>query len=53
MEEKHFLVDGAPCSGSLFDFGLFMFTSARRVLLAAAPHVFVALRMLGRSHGGC
>jgi malate synthase len=29
MEEKHFLVDGQPCSASLFDFGLFFFNSAR------------------------
>jgi malate synthase len=32
MEEKHFLVDGQPCSASLFDFGLFFFTSARWAL---------------------
>jgi malate synthase len=28
MIEKHFLVDGVPMSGSLFDFGLYMFHSA-------------------------
>src|SRR4051812_6137921 len=32
LPEKHVLVDGEPMSGSLFDFGLFMFHSARRAL---------------------
>ncbi|HET8593907.1 MAG TPA: malate synthase A, partial [Intrasporangium sp.] len=32
MEEKHLLVDGEPMSGSLFDFGLYFFHSARRQL---------------------
>jgi malate synthase len=32
MEEKHVLVDGAPMSGSLFDFGLYLFHCARRQL---------------------
>jgi malate synthase len=31
MEEKHFLVDGQPCSASLFDFGLFFYWNARQV----------------------
>jgi malate synthase len=30
LPEKHVLVDGAPMSGSLLDFGLYMFHSARR-----------------------
>jgi len=30
MEEKHVLVDGKPMSGSLFDFGLYLFHGARR-----------------------
>jgi hypothetical protein len=29
MEEKHFIVDGEPCSASLFDFGLYFFHNAR------------------------
>ena len=37
MEEKHFLVDGQPCSASLFDFGLFFFHNARQVM----PDVYV------------
>jgi malate synthase len=32
LPERHLLVDGEPVSGSLFDFALFMFHSARRAL---------------------
>jgi malate synthase len=32
LPESHVLVDGEPMSGSLFDFGLFMFHSSRRAL---------------------
>jgi malate synthase len=32
LPERHLLVDGEPASGSLFDFGLYMFHSARRAL---------------------
>jgi malate synthase len=32
LEEKHVTVDGLPCSGSLFDFGLYFFHNARRLL---------------------
>jgi malate synthase len=32
LDEKHVVVDGRPCSGSLFDFGLFLFHNARRQL---------------------
>ena len=32
LPEQHVLVDGEPVSGSLFDFGLYMFHSARRAL---------------------
>jgi malate synthase len=32
LVEKHVLVDGEPVSASLFDFGLFMFHSAQRLL---------------------
>jgi len=32
LEEKHFLVDGKPISASLFDFGLYFFHNARRLL---------------------
>jgi malate synthase len=32
LPEKHVLVDGKPISGSLFDFGLYFFHNARRLL---------------------
>jgi len=32
LPERHVVVDGEPVSGSLFDFGLFMFHNARRLL---------------------
>src|SRR6266852_2584340 len=32
LDEKHFLVDGKPISGSLFDFGLFFFHNARNLM---------------------
>ena len=32
LVEKHFLINGAPISGSLFDFGLFFFHNAKELL---------------------
>lgn len=32
LDEKHFLVDGKPISGSLFDFGLYFFHNAHRLI---------------------
>jgi malate synthase len=32
LNERHFLVDGHPISGSLFDFGLYFFHNARRLI---------------------
>jgi malate synthase len=32
LDEKHVLVDGAPMSGSLFDFGLYFFHNTKRLL---------------------
>ena len=32
LDEKHFLVDGKPISGALFDFGLFFFHNAKSLL---------------------
>ena len=32
LPERHVLVDGEPVSGSLFDFGLYLFHNARRLL---------------------
>ncbi len=34
--EKHLLVDGEPCSGSLFDFGLYLFHCGKRLLAKEA-----------------
>src|SRR5438552_11926001 len=42
LVEKHVLVDGAPVSASLFDFGLYMFHSARRLLDAGSgPYLYL------------
>ena len=32
LDEKHFIVDGKPIAGALFDFGLYFFHNARRLL---------------------
>lgn len=32
LPEKHILINGRPMSGSLFDFGLFLFHNARTLL---------------------
>jgi malate synthase len=32
LAEKHFLVDGTPIAGALFDFGLYFFHNAKRLL---------------------
>jgi malate synthase len=32
LDEKHVLVDGVPCPGSLFDFGLYFFHNAKEAL---------------------
>jgi malate synthase len=45
MEEKHFLVDGQPCSASLFDFGVFFFNSARASLAAGQGPYFYLPKM--------
>ena len=42
LEEKHVLVDGEPVSASLFDFGLFFFHNARRLLArGTAPYFYL------------
>jgi malate synthase len=40
LPERHLLVDGEPVSGSLFDFGLFMFHSAKRALARGSGPYF-------------
>jgi malate synthase len=40
--EKHFLVDGEPISGSLFDFGLFLFHNAKeQVARGTGPYFYL------------
>ncbi|MGH7751916.1 MAG: malate synthase A, partial [Gemmatimonadales bacterium] len=42
LVEKHFLVDGQPISGSLFDFGLFFFHNAKRqVARGTGPYFYL------------
>jgi malate synthase len=42
LPEKHVLVDGAPVAGALFDFGLFFFHNARRLLArGSAPYFYL------------
>jgi malate synthase len=40
LVEKHLLVDGKPISGSLFDFGLFFFHNARRLVFQGTGPYF-------------
>lgn len=40
LPERHLLVDGSPVSGSLFDFGLYMFHSARRAIARGSGPYF-------------
>jgi len=42
LVERHVLVDGAPVSGSLFDFGLYVFHNARRLLArGSGPYLYL------------
>ena len=40
LEEKHFLVGGKPISGSLFDFGLFLFHNAKTLITKGSGPYF-------------
>jgi malate synthase len=40
LEERHLLVDGAPISASLFDFGLYFFHNARELLARGSGPYF-------------
>jgi malate synthase len=40
LDEKHLLIDGEPASGSLFDFGLYMFHNARELLARGSGPYF-------------
>jgi malate synthase len=42
LDEKHFLVDGKPISGALFDFGLFVFHNAKnQIARGTAPYFYL------------
>ncbi|HLJ24277.1 MAG TPA: malate synthase A [Candidatus Acidoferrales bacterium] len=42
LDEKHFLVDGKPISGALFDFGLFFFHNAKnQIARGTAPYFYL------------
>jgi malate synthase len=42
LQERHFQVDGEPVSGSLFDFGLFVFHNGKRLLdRGAGPWLYL------------
>ena len=45
LEEKHFLVDGEPISGSLFDFGLYFFNNAHELVKRGAGPYFYLPKM--------
>src|SRR5881275_1864894 len=45
LPEKHFLVDDAPISGSLFDFGMFFFHNAKRLLAKGTRPYFYLPKM--------
>jgi malate synthase len=45
LEEKHFLVDGKPISGSLFDFGLYFFHNAKRLIQKGTGPYFYLPKM--------
>ena len=47
MPEKHLLIDGKPASGALFDFGLFFFHNARRLLAAGTGPYFYLSKLEG------
>jgi malate synthase len=42
LVERHVCVDGTPVSGSLFDFGLYVFHNARRLLeRGSGPYLYL------------
>jgi malate synthase len=45
LDEKHFLVDGQPIAGSLFDFGLFFFHNAKALMAKGTGPYFYLPKM--------
>ncbi len=48
LEERHFLVDGAPVSGSLFDFGLYALRNAKELLSRGSGPYFYLPKLESR-----
>jgi malate synthase len=43
LDEKHVIIDGQPISGSLFDFGLYFFHNAKRLIKkGSGPYFYLA-----------
>ena len=47
LEEKHFLVGGNPISGSLFDFGLYVFHNVKTQMAQGATPAFYLPKIEG------
>ncbi|KAF4125437.1 malate synthase [Geosmithia morbida] len=45
LYEEHFLVDGQPISGSLFDFGLYLFHNAKELIASGSGPYFYLPKM--------
>jgi malate synthase len=45
LDEKHFIVDGKPMSGSLFDFGLYFFHNAKNLVANGSSPYFYLPKM--------
>ncbi len=45
LDERHVIVDGAPMSGALFDFGLYMFHCAKAAIAAGSGPYFYLPKM--------
>ena len=45
LDEKHFLIDGRPISGSLFDFGLYFFHNAKALMAKGTGPYFYLPKM--------
>jgi len=42
LEEKHILIDGHPCSASIFDFGVYFFHNAKKSIeIGAGPYFYL------------
>src|ERR1700723_110979 len=52
LDEKHFLVDGKPISGALFDFGLFFFHNARALLAKGTGPYFYLPKLENHQEAG-